>query len=61
MHASASALASSIAWSRPIPGQIGGSETCEFMALADAGESDLVHCTCGFAADAEAAGVGVTI
>ena len=42
-------------------GQIGGSETCEFMALADAGESDLVHCTCGFAADAEAAGVGVTM
>lgn len=42
-------------------GQIGGSETCEFMALADAGESDLVHCTCGFAADAEAANVGVTM
>ena len=38
-------------------GQIGDSETCEFMALADAGESDLVHCTCGFAADAEAATV----
>ncbi|MGI6032525.1 MAG: proline--tRNA ligase [Coriobacteriales bacterium] len=42
-------------------GQIGGSETCEFMALADAGESDLVHCTCGYAADAEAAKVGLTI
>ena len=42
-------------------GQIGGSETCEFMALADAGESDLVHCTCGFAADAEAATVGVVM
>ncbi|MGN0038132.1 MAG: proline--tRNA ligase, partial [Coriobacteriales bacterium] len=42
-------------------GQIGGSETCEFMALADTGESDLVHCTCGFAADAEAATVGVEV
>lgn len=42
-------------------GQIGGSETCEFMALADAGESDLVHCTCGYAADAEAAKVGVKV
>lgn len=42
-------------------GQIGGSETCEFMALADAGESDLVHCTCGYAADAEAAKVGVSV
>ena len=42
-------------------GQIGGKVTTEFMALADAGESDLVHCTCGFAADAEAAGVGVTM
>lgn len=37
------------------PGQIGGNETVEFMALADAGESDLLSCTCGFAADAEAA------
>ena len=42
-------------------GQIGGSETCEFMALADAGESDLVHCTCGYAADAEAAKVGIEV
>ena len=42
-------------------GQIGGSETCEFMALAPAGESDLVHCTCGYAADAEAANVGVVV
>lgn len=42
-------------------GQIGGSETCEFMALAETGESDLVHCTCGFAADAEAAKVGVEV
>ena len=42
-------------------GQIGGSETAEFMALADAGESDLVHCTCGFASDAEAATAGVRV
>ena len=35
---------------RPVeadPGQIGGSVTCEFMALAEAGEAELVHCTCG--------------
>lgn len=36
-------------------GQIGGKVTTEFMALAEAGEADLVHCTCGFAANAEAA------
>ena len=42
-------------------GQIGKGETAEFMALADAGESDLVHCTCGYAADAEAATVGIVI
>ena len=42
-------------------GQIGGSETCEFMALADAGESDLVYCDCGFAADAEAAACDVAM
>lgn len=35
-------------------GQIGGSVSCEFMALAEAGEADLVHCTCGYAANAEA-------
>ncbi len=28
--------------------------TCEFMALADAGEAEIVHCSCGYAADAEA-------
>lgn len=42
---------------RPVeadPGQIGGSETCEFMALAEAGEAELVHCTCGYAANTEA-------
>ena len=36
-------------------GQIGGSVTTEFMALADAGEAALVHCTCGYAANVEAA------
>ena len=35
-------------------GQIGGSVTCEFMALAEAGEAELVHCACGWAANAEA-------
>ncbi|PKQ17338.1 MAG: proline--tRNA ligase [Actinobacteria bacterium HGW-Actinobacteria-7] len=36
-------------------GQIGGKVTTEFMALAEAGEAELVHCTCGFAANVEAA------
>ena len=36
-------------------GQIGGNESEEFMALADTGEAELVHCTCGYAADVEAA------
>lgn len=35
-------------------GQIGGSVTCEFMALAEAGEAELVHCVCGYAANTEA-------
>lgn len=43
---------------RPVeadPGQIGGSVTCEFMALADAGEAELVYCpACDFAANTEA-------
>lgn len=35
-------------------GQIGGSVTCEFMALADAGEAELAYCPeCDFAANAE--------
>lgn len=35
-------------------GQIGGSVTCEFMALADAGEAELVYCPeCDFAANTE--------
>ncbi|HET6498762.1 MAG TPA: proline--tRNA ligase [Coriobacteriia bacterium] len=36
-------------------GQIGGSVTSEFMALADTGEAALVFCDCGWAANAEAA------
>ncbi|MDA3937030.1 MAG: proline--tRNA ligase [Actinomycetota bacterium] len=36
-------------------GQIGGSETTEFMALADNGEAALVYCDCGWAANVEAA------
>ena len=36
-------------------GQIGGSVTCEFMALADAGEAELVYCSsCDFSANTEA-------
>ncbi|MBQ3302555.1 MAG: proline--tRNA ligase, partial [Eggerthellaceae bacterium] len=35
-------------------GQIGGKVTTEFMALADAGEAEIVHCSCGYAADVEA-------
>ena len=36
-------------------GQIGGSGSIEFMALADAGEASIVSCECGYAADDEAA------
>lgn len=42
---------------RPVeadPGQIGGNVTCEYMALAEAGEAELVHCLCGYAANTEA-------
>ena len=39
-------------------GQIGGNVSTEFMALAEAGEAELVYCDCGYAADAEA---GATI
>ncbi|MCL2881334.1 MAG: proline--tRNA ligase [Coriobacteriia bacterium] len=34
-------------------GEIGGSVSAEFMALAEAGESEIVYCECGFAADTE--------
>ena len=36
-------------------GQIGGSVTTEFMALADSGEAALVFCECGWAANVEVA------
>jgi prolyl-tRNA synthetase len=36
-------------------GQIGGKVTIEFMALADAGEAELVYCDCGYAANTEVA------
>jgi prolyl-tRNA synthetase len=36
-------------------GQIGGKVTCEFMALADAGEAEIAHCVCGYAANTEVA------
>ncbi len=35
-------------------GQIGGKVTTEFMALAETGEAELVHCACGYAANTEA-------
>ena len=42
-------------------GQIGGDTSVEFMALADAGEAELVWCDCGFAADTEAATAKVEV
>ncbi|MDZ4166827.1 MAG: proline--tRNA ligase [Coriobacteriia bacterium] len=36
-------------------GQIGGSVTTEFMALAESGEAALVYCGCGWAANVEVA------
>ena len=43
-------------------GQIGGSTSIEFMALAEAGEAALVYCPdCGYAADEEAATVVISV
>lgn len=43
-------------------GQIGGSVTCEFMALAEAGEAELVYCPdCDFAANTEAGACLTTV
>ncbi len=43
-------------------GEIGGDSSVEFMAIADAGEAELVYCDdCGFAADTEAATAKVAI
>ncbi|MBS3957167.1 MAG: proline--tRNA ligase [Clostridiales bacterium] len=36
-------------------GQIGGTVTTEFMALAESGEAELVYCACGWAANVDAA------
>ncbi len=36
-------------------GQIGGSVSTEFMALASSGEAELVYCECDYASDVEAA------
>ena len=46
-----------LAW-RPVAadsGQIGGSVTTEFMAIAESGEAGLVYCECGWAANVEVA------
>lgn len=43
-------------------GEIGGDTSVEFMALAEAGEAELVFCEdCGFAADVEAASAGCKV
>ena len=42
-------------------GQIGGSVTTEFMALADAGEASILYCDCGFAANTEVAQAGYSL
>ena len=42
-------------------GQIGGKVTTEFMALAEYGEAEIVHCECGYAADAEAGACQCTV
>lgn len=42
-------------------GQIGGSVSVEYMALAESGEAELVYCDCGFAADVEAAHVAIEV
>jgi prolyl-tRNA synthetase len=46
-----------LSW-RPVKaesGQIGGSVTTEFMAMAESGEAGLVYCKCGWAANVDAA------
>ena len=42
-------------------GQIGGDTSVEYMALAEAGEAELVWCDCDYAADVEAACVGIDV
>ena len=36
-------------------GAIGGNASHQFMALSDVGESDIIYCDCGYAADQEKA------
>ncbi|MCL2632196.1 MAG: proline--tRNA ligase [Coriobacteriia bacterium] len=42
-------------------GQIGGKVTMEFMALADSGEAEIVHCKCGYAANTEVAATSMVL
>ena len=42
-------------------GQIGGDTSVEYMALAEAGEAELVWCDCDYAADEEAACVAIEV
>ncbi len=42
-------------------GQIGGSVTTEFMALADSGEAEIVYCSCGYAANVDVAEVNMMV
>ena len=36
-------------------GAIGGKESYEFMLITDSGEDEIIHCSCGYAANAEKA------
>ena len=42
-------------------GQIGGKVSVEYMALADAGEAEIVYCDCGYASDVEAAQTDIEV
>jgi prolyl-tRNA synthetase len=42
-------------------GEIGGDSSVEFMAIADAGEAELVWCDCGWAADTEAGTAAIPV
>ncbi|NTU88559.1 MAG: proline--tRNA ligase [Actinobacteria bacterium] len=42
-------------------GQIGGSVSTEYMAIAESGEAELVYCECGYASDTEAACVKIVV
>lgn len=39
-------------------GQIGGSVSTEYMALAESGEAEIAYCDCGYAVDTELVGEG---